>query len=127
MKPASIIYNKDSIVQFGEVLYNEGNHYNAGDSIFVAPTSGAYLFSWTVQMTNSKNMLTELRVANVIKERLYASLGSTGFVSFTRVVITRVNKGDHVWVQTGSTWTENFFHYSYDSKSSFMGVLLYEE
>jgi hypothetical protein len=39
--------NIKSIVKFDEVPINEGNHFNSGDGIFVAPVSGTYQFSWT--------------------------------------------------------------------------------
>jgi hypothetical protein len=69
--------NKNSVVKFSDVLNNEGNHFNSGDSVFVSPVSGVYLFSWTTQTYSGKNVNTELRVNNVIKETLHASLGGS--------------------------------------------------
>jgi hypothetical protein len=39
---ATITLNKNSIVKFDEVSVNEGNHFNSGDGIFVAPVYGTY-------------------------------------------------------------------------------------
>lgn len=126
MEYADITYNKNSIVKFKDVLYNEGKHFFPGDSIFIAPISGVYLFSWTIQSYTGKTSLTELRVANTVKERIAVNLGSTVTESFTRVVICKVEKGQHVWIQTGSSFTDNYFYSGYSSNSSFMGVLLFK-
>jgi hypothetical protein len=49
---------------------HEGNHFNSGDGIFVAPVSGTYQFSWTTITTSGKLTETELRVDNAIQETL---------------------------------------------------------
>ncbi|VDI01657.1 Hypothetical predicted protein [Mytilus galloprovincialis] len=126
MPTADITYNKNSIVQFTTLVYNEGNHFNPGDSVFVSPVSGVYLFSWTTQSIQGKHVNTELRVDNTVKETLHANLGSAvGRLSVTRVVISKVNANDHVWIQTSGSSSENFFEYGYNCQSSFTGVLLF--
>lgn len=118
--------NKNSIVKFDEVSINEGNHFNPGDGIFVAPVSGTYQFSWTTLTTSGKLVETEMRVDNVIKESLHISLG-TGIISGTKVVLCKVKKGDHVWIQTSKTYGANYFHIANaNAKSSFTGMLIHE-
>lgn len=126
MPTSDIILNKNSIVKFNEVLNNEGNHFNTGDSVFVSPVSGVYLFSWTTTTTSSKTTNTELRVNNVRVETLHSSVGGTGAISVTKVIITNVKKNDHVWIQTSGYYADNYFDYQYKSRSSFMGYLMYE-
>ncbi|CAG2211067.1 COL8A [Mytilus edulis] len=126
MSASDITYNANSIVKFGTVLYNEGNHFNPGDSVFVSPVSGVYLFSWTTQSKQGKAVITELRVDNNVKETLNANLGSAvGHLSVTRVVITKVSENDHIWIQTSGEYSEHVFDYDYRSQSSFTGVLLF--
>ena len=125
MPTSDIILNKNSIVKFSEVLNNEGNHFNTGDSVFVSPVSGVYLFSWTTTTTSSKNTNTELRVNNVRIETLHAAVGGTGAISVTKVIIANVKKNDHVWIQTSSYFAENYFESDSNSQSSFMGFLMY--
>ena len=67
------ILNINSIVKFDEVSVNEGNHFNSGDGIFVAPVSGTYQFSLTTLISSSQIAETELKVDNVIKETLHIS------------------------------------------------------
>ena len=126
MNKSDTTLNAYSIVKFSTVLNNEGNHFNSGDSVFVSPVSGVYLFSWTTQTYSEKNVNTELRVNNVIKETLHANIGgSVGWVSVSRVIICNVQKNDHVWIQTSGQYSENHFEYYYNSGSSFMGFLMY--
>ena len=126
MTNTDIILNKNSVVKFSEVLNNEGNHFNSGDSIFVSPVSGVYLFSWTIMTCIGKTVHTELRVDNIVKETLHANIASSsGRFSVSRVIICNVKKNDHVWIQTSVHSTENYFEYQYNSRSSFMGFLMY--
>jgi hypothetical protein len=119
--------NIKSIVKFDEVPINEGNHFNSGDGIFVAPVSGTYQFSWTTITINSKLAETELRVDNVIQETLHIALGSSaGNLSGTKVVLCKVKKGDHVWIQTSNAYATNYFHVKLAAKSSFTGMLIHE-
>ena len=128
MKRSDTALNTYSIVKFSTILNNEGNHFNSGDSVFVSPVSGVYLFSWTTMTYSGKNVNTELRVNNIIKETLHASLGSSvGSVSVSRTIICNVRKNDHVWIQTSGQFSENLFHYGYISGSSFMGFLMYRQ
>ena len=122
---ATITLNKNSIVKFDEVSVNEGNHFNSGDGIFVAPVYGTYQFSWTTITTSSKLAETELRVDNAIKETLHISLGA-GIISGTKVVLCKVGKGDHVWIQTSHAYATNYFYVVNAAKSSFTGMLIHE-
>ena len=126
MPESDITLNTNSIVKFSDVLNNEGNHFNSGDSVFVSPVSGVYLFSWTTQTYSGKYVNTELRVNNIVKETLHASLGSSvGVVSVSRTIICNVQKNDHVWIQTSGQYSENLFDHYQNSRSSFMGFLVY--
>jgi hypothetical protein len=123
---ATTTLNKNSIVKFDDVSVNEGNHFNSGDDIFVAPVSGTYQFSWTTITTSGKLTETELRVDNAIQETLHISLG-TGTISVTKVVLCKVKKSDHVWIQTSNVYDTNYFVVANgNAKSSFTGMLIHE-
>jgi hypothetical protein len=117
--------NKESIVKFDQVSINEGNHFNSGDGIFVAPVSGTYQFSWTTITVSAKVAETELMVDNVVKDTLHIYIG-TGTISGTKVVLCKVKKGDHVWIQTSNVYASNYFHVANAAKSSFTGMLIHE-
>jgi hypothetical protein len=86
---------------------------------------GTYQFSWTTITINSKLAETELRVDNAIKETMHISLG-TGIISGTKVVLCKVRKGDHVWIQTSHAYGTNYFYVANAAKSSFTGMLIHE-
>ncbi|CAG2216916.1 unnamed protein product [Mytilus edulis] len=121
---SDIVLNKQSIVKFSEVNLDIGNNFNSGDGIFIAPVSGIYLFSWTTITYPGKNVDTELRVDNVVIDSMFGVSGTSGSVPVTKVVLCQVKKGDHVWIQTSSYYTENYFYTPNDSRSSFTGMLV---
>jgi hypothetical protein len=61
--------------------------------------SGTYQFSWKTLTITGKLAETELMVDNVVKDTLHNSLDART-ISGTKVVLGRVTKGDHVWIQT---------------------------
>jgi hypothetical protein len=78
------------------------------------------------QSTTGKLVETELRIDNVVKDTLHIFVG-TGNFSGTKVVLCKVKKGDHVWIQTSNSYGTNYFHVSNAAaKSSFTGMLIHE-
>lgn len=124
---SSIHLNTYSIVKFNDVVINVWNHYNSGDGIFVAPVAGVYQFSWMTLTDSSDYAYTELMVDNVVIDKLTISLGSAaGTIPATRVTVCKVEKGDHVWIQTTGAGGANYFVVGSAAHSSFMGILLFE-
>ena len=128
MPNIDVEYNKNSITKFPDVVFNEGNHFNPGDSIFIAPVSGVYLLSWAVQGHNSRYSVTQLMIDNVRMEALHTSVGGNGgYFPFTRTIICPVRKGSHIWIETDNANTKHFFDSTDLTSSSFMGVLLFKD
>ncbi|CAC5373630.1 C1QL [Mytilus coruscus] len=122
----SIHLNTYSIVKFNDIVINVGNHYNSGDGIFVAPVAGVYQFTWMTLTDSADYVYTELRVNNVVIDELVISLGSAaGTIPATRMTVCKVDKDDHVWIQTTGSGTNNYIMKTY-APSSFMGLLLFE-
>jgi hypothetical protein len=48
-------------------------------------------------------------IDNVVKDTLHNSLDA-GTISGTKVVLCKVKKGDHVWIQTSNAYATNYFH-----------------
>jgi hypothetical protein len=64
-------------------------------------------------------------VDNVVKDTLHISVG-TGNFSGTKVVLCKVKKGDHVWIQTSNSYGTNYFHVSNAAaKCSFTGMVFF--
>jgi hypothetical protein len=87
--------------------------------------SGTYQFSWTTVTINGKFAETELMFDNVVKDTLHNSLDA-GTISGTKVVLCKVKKGDHVWIQTSNSYGTKYFAVANAGKISFTGMLFYE-
>jgi len=76
-----------------------GSGYHAHDEIFTAPNSGVYLFSWTIFTVNSDWLETELLVDGQRKGFVSVDASDSDITSGTGVVLTHVNRGEHVFVR----------------------------
>lgn len=88
------------IIQYDMVPVNKGYGYHAFDGIFDAPSSGTYVFTWSI-MSGAKDVVsTELmRNTDVLGSRMAGSVFSTEWDFATGTVVTNVNQGDHVYVR----------------------------
>ena len=119
-----LTFNKDAILVFETVIFNEGEHYDPYNGVFVAPQKCVYLFSWTVSGVNSNYIVTEL----VVKQNTISSaceLNTTGYSSGSMTALCKMEKGDHAWIRT--TGVSNGHQlYSHDNypQFSFLGLLI---
>ena len=116
-----------STIKFNVVVTNEGGHYNPGDGVFVAPVSGAYLFSWTALTYDSNYEFTELRVENVVRASVVSSGTGGQYSPGTTTLVCHVDKGDHVWVETSGGSPTNYLYDWGEDTTSFMGLLIHED
>lgn len=92
------------ILKFDMVPLNKGNGYKAFDGIFIAPTSGTYVFSWSFMSDVHGNVITELtKNADVIGNRFADSLNSAVYDFSTGTVVVDILQGDHVYVRMGGS------------------------
>ncbi|XP_062579199.1 complement C1q tumor necrosis factor-related protein 7-like [Saccostrea cucullata] len=91
-----------TIIRFDQTYINIGNHYHTEDGIFIAPTSGIYMFHWTIA-TGSSAFYTQLIVGGTSRASNYLLLQYIpypgGEDSSSAMVIINVNKDDHIWIQ----------------------------
>ncbi|XP_062620084.1 multimerin-2-like [Saccostrea cucullata] len=113
-----------TIIRFEQTYINIGSHYHTEDGIFIAPQTGIYMFHWTIA-TGSTDFYTQLIVGGTSRASSYVPHPG-GPDSSSAMVITNVNKDDHVWIQIygsneyvygGSTGEGNI-------QSTFTGILL---
>ncbi|XP_062620096.1 complement C1q tumor necrosis factor-related protein 7-like [Saccostrea cucullata] len=86
-----------TIIRFDQTYINIGNHYHTEDGIFIAPTSGIYMFHWTIA-TGSSAFYTQLIVGGTSRASNYIPYPG-GEDSSSAMVIINVNKDDHIWIQ----------------------------
>lgn len=88
------------IIQFDMVPVNKGYGYHAFDGIFDVPSSGTYVFTWSIMSGVQDVVSTELmRNTDVLGSRMAGSVFSSKWGFATGTVVTDVNQGDHVYVR----------------------------
>ncbi|KAL4233711.1 Complement component C1q domain [Mactra antiquata] len=87
------------VVVFNQEITDEGNGYNPNDGIYIVPTSGLYVFTWTTASRDDW-YVSELVINGVGKAHAFTDTGNEPNVSqATGIAIIRVATGDHVFVR----------------------------
>ncbi|CAG2213435.1 unnamed protein product [Mytilus edulis] len=111
------------ILTFDTVQTNEGNGYNRHTGIFIVPTSGVYVFTYTLMIGSNSEVCTNLLINEAIYGHAYSYSGSLNVVQTSMsIVVAHVNQGDTVFVRTandgacgqtgvvyGDTWRRSTF------------------
>jgi len=118
-----VLSNTENVV-FPNVIYNEGNDYNATSGVFTCRIPGIYWFSATLM--NSQNDQSQNYCMFLLngKSQVYVFVprSSTGGVETgTGSEVMRLNQGDRV--QVGGCYQNDHFN-SYDISNSFSGMLI---
>lgn len=80
---------------------NVGNGYNHFSGTFRAPSSGVYVFSWTISCSNDGYVFTQLVVnSDAIGGILTNSDDTIDRISTTGLVVKKLLQGDVVFVRT---------------------------
>ena len=84
-------------IRFDRTYINLGSHYHTENGIFIAPTTGVYMFHWTIA-SGSSDFTTQLMVDGNPMASSYVPYPG-GADSSSAMAIIRVNKDAHVWIQ----------------------------
>lgn len=91
------------IITFDNIQTNVGNGYNKHTGSFIVPQSGVYVFTWTLVISSTSEVCTNLLVNGVIRGDAY---GYSGILDVrqtsTAIVVIHVNKGDTAFIRTAS-------------------------
>lgn len=118
--PASSAFH---ILAFDKVITNVGHAYHPHSGTFIAPTSGLYVFTWTIRLYGQNHQTTELLVNNIVVNSIYLNPVNNIDGGVTGTVVVQVNQGDDVLVRTGITSVGEIIS-SASGRSSFAGWLL---
>ena len=98
--------------------------YYIFDGIFIVPTSGTYVFTWSFMADSHGNVNTELmKNADIIGTRFADSSLIPVWDFSTGIVVSDVVQGDQVYVRLGHTSGGNVMSVS-SSRTTFSGWLL---
>lgn len=106
-------YGSGSVIRFNTVKTNIGNAFNRSNYRFTAPSSGLYIFSWslfihTSYVGNSNLVINGSTFHSLYCQKTYQQCGTT--------VTVWLNKHDQVWVTSAYSSI-----YVYAKYSSFSG------
>ena len=75
-----------------------GDGYHVGDGIFIVPSSGLYVFAWTVTVQVHGWASVEIIVNAEVLGSAFAD-GPTSWDDGTGIIVVHVNAGDHVFIR----------------------------
>ena len=75
-----------------------GGGYHVGDGIFVVPSSGLYVFAWTVGIQIHGWVVVDIIVNAEVLGAAFAD-GATGWNYAGGIIVVHVNAGDHVFIR----------------------------
>ncbi|XP_062599886.1 cerebellin-3-like [Saccostrea cucullata] len=105
-------------VIYDEVLTNDGDGYDDRTGVFECPVTGTYMF--VVDSLSKGTITLGIKVNKEYVVFMHRS-GHEHYIQISRTVIVKLNKGDHVKVD--SIYMYGYVHpYNY---SGFTGTLLY--
>lgn len=117
---------KDQIVQFQNVLLNDGNGYNKFTGIFTVPRSGVYMLIFFVEDYHRFQSIFHIVVnKNIVTSAIADPLPEGQNVQGGNVVLVHLNAGESVWVSVGVAG-DDIEGYSTLRTSTFSGYLVYE-
>lgn len=100
-----------------------GHGYYKGIGMYVVPTSGVYVFTWsTTGNTLSSNDQTTLVINGSYKDGSIADGTPSGFQTATGLIVTSVNAGDHVYIRANNA---AYIRSGVSDKSTFSGWRLF--
>lgn len=106
---------------FDVVKTNAGNGLHPTTGVFTSPSSGFYVFTWTIRLHDNSFHSIVLILNGQEVGTLYQYVGhGEDDMSGTTVVI-HVNEGEDVFLRTKSDFNQGMIHNSPHGRSSFAG------
>ena len=111
------------ILKFDHVMTNIGHGYHNNTGVFIAPTSGVYVFSWTIRTSAGAIHSVEFIVNNEIYGSLYRDTNSYNDGHSSETSIVRVQTGDDVYlrIKTDQCYSKGSIRSDACGRTSFAG------
>ena len=108
--------NVGRTIKMDHTLINDGNGYNRNTGIFMVPTAGVYLLTYSIQNFHKTH---HVEVELVVEGRNFGTLVAYNYSSIaSKTIITPLIAGQSVWLQT-------VYYGDASVHNTFSGVLLY--
>lgn len=122
--------NKINIKRYEKLIYdaaitNDGNGYDVQTGVFTVPQTGQYVFTWSTTVWVRSAYETQLMINGDVKGFSFADAGeATDADTSTGVIVVKAQKGDRVYVRTG-TYVRNRMQSGEYGRTSFTGWKIY--
>lgn len=121
----SVNIPKHQTLIYDAIITNDGNGYNSQSGVFTVPFTGQYVFTWSATVWVRSAYETQLMVNGDVKGVTFADAGeATDADMSTGVVVVGVQKGDDVYIRTG-TYVRATMQSSKYGRASFSGWKIY--
>lgn len=121
----SVNIPKHQTLIYDAIITNDGNGYNSQSGVFTVPFTGQYVFTWSATVWVRSAYETQLMVNGDVKGVTFADAGeATDSDMSTGVVVVGVQKGDDVYIRTG-TYVRATMQSSKHGRASFSGWKIY--
>ena len=117
-------------VQFSTELLDIGGGYDTSTSVYTAPQSGTYTFTWTIRIYNKNKYETALVVNTAVKDSMMTSTftddGSYTYdATSTATATLQLTTGDRVFIRVHVRYGSPLIRSGSAGYSTFSGWLLH--
>uniref|UniRef100_K1Q7S2 Caprin-2 n=1 Tax=Magallana gigas TaxID=29159 RepID=K1Q7S2_MAGGI len=106
---------------FDVIKTNSGNGLHPSTGVFTAPSSGLYVFTWTIRVDGNSYHSVELVVNGQEVGAVFDNTGSGEYDMSSTTVVTHVNQGEDVFLRTRVDSNQGLIFSSAYGYSSFSG------
>ena len=106
---------------FDVIKTNAGNGFHSTSGVFIVPSSGFYVFTWTIRVYNTGQHSVELVVNGQGVGALYEHSGPGEDDMSSTTAVVYVNEGEDVYLRTKMDYNQGTIHTSVYGYSSFAG------
>lgn len=106
---------------FNVIKTNSGNGLHSTTGVFTAPSSGLYVFTWTIRLEIDSYHGVELVVNGQGVGALYQHTGSGESDMSSTTVVTHVDQGEDVFLRTRIDYNQGFINSNAYGYTSFSG------
>ncbi|XP_069473982.1 complement C1q and tumor necrosis factor-related protein 9-like [Ambystoma mexicanum] len=116
----TVSYPKSNLpVPFNKILNNPQNHFDATNSVYIAPTNGTYFFSYQLSVFGRVLVVGLFRNSRLVSR--LANDANRAVAS--QSLVMRLSAGDSIWLQTKNDQS-NGIYFDGNTDSIFSGYLI---
>ncbi|XP_061166799.1 uncharacterized protein LOC133175705 [Saccostrea echinata] len=100
MSAGATYTQNNHVLVFDTVKTNFGNSFHHNTGVFIVPTSGLYVFTWTIREHNGSHHSVALVINNEEYGAVYQNSRPGDYDQCSTTVVIYVNQGDDVFLRT---------------------------